>query len=122
MPLLFSYGTLQRREVQIATFGRPLAGMPDALPRFRPARIPIGNPVIEASIGDTHYDNAQYDGDAASAVSGTAFEVTEEELADADVYEQPANYVRIAVTLASGKPAWVYVAADSARRVPDAPA
>ena len=31
MPLLFSYGTLQQAEVQLATFGRLLQGAPDAL-------------------------------------------------------------------------------------------
>ena len=34
MPLLFSYGSLQRTEVQQSTFGRPLAGTTDVLPGF----------------------------------------------------------------------------------------
>ncbi len=38
-----------------------------------------------------------------------AFEVTDAELAAADDYERPAAYVRIAVVLASGASAWVYV-------------
>jgi hypothetical protein len=34
MPLLFSYGTLQQKDGQIATFGRLLAGEPDELGGF----------------------------------------------------------------------------------------
>jgi gamma-glutamylcyclotransferase (GGCT)/AIG2-like uncharacterized protein YtfP len=47
-------------------------------------------------------------------VSGTAFEVSEAELAAADEYEKQAAYVRIEVTLASGAQAWVYVHRRSA--------
>jgi gamma-glutamylcyclotransferase (GGCT)/AIG2-like uncharacterized protein YtfP len=46
-------------------------------------------------------------------VSGTVFEITDAEIAAADQYEQLAIYQRIAVTLASGKRAWVYVDAPS---------
>jgi hypothetical protein len=42
------------------------------------------------------------------------FEITDEELAAADVYEKAAAYVRISARLASGKDAWVYVEARSA--------
>jgi gamma-glutamylcyclotransferase (GGCT)/AIG2-like uncharacterized protein YtfP len=48
-------------------------------------------------------------------VSGTVFELTDAELAAADRYEEPAAYQRRTVTLASGKQAWVYVHAGSAR-------
>ena len=34
MPTVFSYGSLQRPEVQVSTFGRLLDGRPDALPRY----------------------------------------------------------------------------------------
>jgi hypothetical protein len=40
-------------------------------------------------------------------VKGTAFEVSDAELAHADEYE-PAGYKRIIGTLGSGKQAWVY--------------
>jgi orotate phosphoribosyltransferase len=42
------------------------------------------------------------------------FEVTDAELAAADTYERRVAYTRIHVTLASGRPAWVYVDARSA--------
>lgn len=37
------------------------------------------------------------------------FEVTDAELASADEYEAPFSYKRVAVVLASGRQAWVYV-------------
>jgi hypothetical protein len=40
--------------------------------------------------------------------------VTEAELAHADAYERADEYKRIAVTLASGREAWIYVHAPTA--------
>jgi len=96
MPLLFSYGTLQDEPVQRATFGRKLEGSADGLSGFELVPLPEG------------HKNAAYKGDGAS-VQGTVFDVTKEELAKSDEYEQRARYVRIAVKLASGKDAWAYV-------------
>ena len=110
MPLLFSYGTLQDERVQLSTFGRLLVGGPDRLPEFEPALVPIEDPQIVAATGRTHHANARHTGRADSGVSGTVFEITDAELAAADEYERPAGYRRIAVTLASGTRAWVYVA------------
>lgn len=118
MPVLFSYGSLQQYEVQLATFGRELAGRSDTLPRFRCSRIAIDDPAIAARFGADHYDNAEYTGDPTTAVPGTAYEVTETELSVADEYERQADYVRVVVALASGRRAWVYVDAGSARAVP----
>jgi gamma-glutamylcyclotransferase (GGCT)/AIG2-like uncharacterized protein YtfP len=113
MPLIFSYGTLQQEEVQLRTFGRLLQGKKDALPGFESSRVKIEGPQV-ASGGKTHHDNVTFNGRGDSRVSGTAFEITEAELAAADVYERTAAYKRIAVKLASGKQAWVYVDAQSA--------
>ena len=41
------------------------------------------------------------------------FEITEDELEQADEYEASASYKRIMVTLHSGTTAWVYISADS---------
>jgi hypothetical protein len=46
-------------------------------------------------------------------MGGTLFALTDAELAAADAYERTAAYERIAVVLASGKHAWVYVHAGS---------
>ena len=109
MPWLFSYGTLQQRDVQLATFGRSLDGEEDALPGFEPSLVKIEDARIAAGLGRTHHANVTFNGRRDSLVSGTAYNVTEAELAAADAFERPFGYRRIAVTLESGKEAWVYV-------------
>lgn len=108
MPLLFSYGTLQRDDVQRATFGRSLRGSPDELAGCELGQVKIEDARAVAATGLTHYANVIFNGRADCRVSGTALEVTDAELAAADVYEQDAAYYRITVTLISGKQAWVY--------------
>ncbi len=114
MPLVFSYGTLQQENVQRSTFGRLLQGQRDELPGFEPSLVPIENPQGVATSGKTHHANVRFNGRNESRVRGTVFEITDAELAAADQYEQLAAYKRVAVTLASGRPAWVYVDARSA--------
>lgn len=116
MPLLFSYGTLQQEAVQVGTFGRLLEGEKDALAGYEPSLVPIDDPDVVAATGRTHHANASFTGRDESRVNGTVFEITQGELEAADEYERRAAYSRVAVTLASGKRAWVYVAADSAPR------
>jgi acyl-CoA thioesterase len=108
VPLLFSYGTLQDEPVQRSTFGRKLEGACDELPGFETRPLVLDDPAIVAATGTANHKNAAYKGDGES-VPGTVFEVTREELARSDEYEQLARYVRLAVKLASGKDAWVYV-------------
>ena len=107
--LLFSYGTLQQEEVQRASFGRKLAGVRDALPGWRREMVEIIDPDVLAKSGE-RFHPIVVAGDPSDQVEGTAFEITPEELAAADRYEV-ADYKRIAVTLASGRRAWVYVKA-----------
>lgn len=114
MPLVFSYGTLQEERVQRATFGRLLQGHRDELSGFEQCVVKIEDPQVAAASGRTHHANVTFNGRPDSRVSGMAFEITDAELATADRYEQVAAYIRIAVTLASGKQAWVYVDARSA--------
>lgn len=109
MPLLFSYGTLQNETVQLSTFGRSFHGQRDELPRYEPSLVKIDDPKIAAEMGLTHYANVRFTGRAEDRVSGTAFEVTDAELAAADAYEEDAAYDRIPVVLASGRESWVYV-------------
>jgi gamma-glutamylcyclotransferase (GGCT)/AIG2-like uncharacterized protein YtfP len=106
---LFSYGTLRHKDVQIASFGRELKGREDVLPGYSRRMIPIADPKVIASSGESHYANAELSLNRQDQVSGTVFEITEAELAAADKYEEPANYRRIAVTLRSGVRAWIYV-------------
>jgi hypothetical protein len=118
MPLLFSYGTLQLDHVQDATFGRRLRGDADALVGFDPATVPIDSAADVAASGQTHHANAVRTSRPGAQVPGTAFEVTDVELAAADRYEEDARYIRIDTTLASGRRAWVYVHGPSERAQP----
>jgi hypothetical protein len=107
--LLFSYGTLQDKSVQIANFGRELIGRKDVLPGFVRGTVPIADQEINSSSGGAYYANAELSANPQDAISGMVFEVTEDDLGAADEYENPANYHRILVTLGSGDQAWVYV-------------
>jgi gamma-glutamylcyclotransferase (GGCT)/AIG2-like uncharacterized protein YtfP len=113
MPRVFSYGTLQDESVQLATFGRTLVGQSDVLPGAKAVRLVLDDPALIASSGRAEHTNLDF-GDAAARVAGTAFSITDAELARADGYEETAGYKRIEVTLASGLRAWVYVFAATA--------
>jgi hypothetical protein len=108
MPLLFSYGSLQREQVQLSIFGRPLAGQVDELPRFEPVLVTIEAPNGVPG-GRIQYLNATFTGRPGSRVVGTVFEVTDAELSSVDAYEAADHYHRVSITLASGKEAWVYL-------------
>jgi gamma-glutamylcyclotransferase (GGCT)/AIG2-like uncharacterized protein YtfP len=108
VPHLFSYGTLQLRDVQLANFGRELAGQPDALPGYRRELIEITDPSVVSISGSAQHPIV-VPGDSSDSVPGTVFEITDAELAAADEYEVD-DYARVAVRLRSGTEAWVYVA------------
>jgi gamma-glutamylcyclotransferase (GGCT)/AIG2-like uncharacterized protein YtfP len=111
MPLLFSYGTLQQDNVQLATFGRLLRGEGDQLVGFEQTLVKIEDASVVSTSGKTHHPNVTFNGRPDSRVTGTAFEITDAELASADHYETLGGYQRIGVVLASGKQAWLYVRA-----------
>lgn len=106
---LFSYGTLQSETVQLATFGRRLGGKPDALVGYILSRIPILDQNIIAKIGGTHHRNVRFTGNASDIVEGTVLELTANEFAQADAYEDSADYKRVLTKLRSGLKAWVYL-------------
>ncbi len=107
---LFSYGTLQQEEVQLATFGRRLEGRADALPGYATSLLVIEDAGVIATSGKTHHLLALPSGNPADEVAGVVFKITPEELAAADTYEV-SDYKRVAVRLKSGLEAFVYVAA-----------
>lgn len=115
MPLLFSYGTLQLPEIQMATFGRNLGGQKDELVGYQPSLVTITDLAIAARLQKTHHNNVIKSADANSRVAGTAFEVTDAELAQADIYEAEFKYIRVLAPLRSGRETWVYVHDDSTR-------
>jgi gamma-glutamylcyclotransferase (GGCT)/AIG2-like uncharacterized protein YtfP len=108
VPLLFSYGTLRQTNVQVATFGRTLAGSQDQLPGFERTMMKIDDPTVVEVSGKTHHPMVRFTGNAGDSVPGTVFEITDSELAMADKYEVRA-YTRVSAQLASGRDAWVYV-------------
>jgi gamma-glutamylcyclotransferase (GGCT)/AIG2-like uncharacterized protein YtfP len=108
MPMLFSYGTLRQEDVQLATFGRKLAGQDDTLLGYEQSLVEIEDPDVIATSGKTHHPIVIFNGAADSHVAGTVFEITDEELRQADEYEV-GSYQRVSARLVSGVTAWVYV-------------
>ncbi len=108
MVKLFSYGTLQFDRVQLDTFGRILTGKKDNLKKYVLSQIKITDPdVIRSSGTDTH-PILEYTGNEADFVEGTVFELTKEELTQADSYEV-GDYKRNELVFASGDRAFVYL-------------
>ena len=112
MPLLFSYGSLQQPEVQMATFGRSLNSTRDELVGWFLSRAPIRDPQRAEALGKTHHANVMLTNDPNDRVAGTVLEITEAEMRLADEYERQDAYVRVAATLQSGRETWVYVYDD----------
>lgn len=108
--LLFSYGTLQQENVQLASFGRLLEGEEDAMPGYRQDMLEITDPEVIRTSGKRFHPVVTPSADPADSVAGKVFWISAEELAAADRYEV-ADYTRVNVVLASGKEAWVYVKA-----------
>jgi hypothetical protein len=106
--LLFSYGTLQLEAVQMATFGRQLAGTPDVLEGFELVSLKIEDQAVIAVSGKAHHTKARFTGRASDLVSGVVFRLTPDEIQCADKYEVSA-VKRVGIVLQSGVRAWVYV-------------
>lgn len=109
---LFSYGTLQLEEVQLATFNRKLDGTADALPGYRLVMITITDEDFVKTSGTANHRNLQFTGNPADVIEGTALKLTIAELQQADAYE-PEGYKRTRVKLKSGLDAWVFVDQNS---------
>jgi gamma-glutamylcyclotransferase (GGCT)/AIG2-like uncharacterized protein YtfP len=106
--LLFSYGTLRQREVQLATFGRAVDGRDDAIVGFDLDYVTITDPHVIATSGSDRHPILRPTDRPGAQVEGSVFAITEAELVAADKYEVD-DYRRILVPLASGDQAWVYV-------------
>lgn len=105
---LFSYGTLQLEEVQLATFGRKLEGRPDVLIGYRLVRITIEDEDFVTKSGSAEHRNLQFTGVESDFVEGTVYSLTREELEKSDAYE-PDGYERVLVRLKSGNNTWIYL-------------
>ena len=112
---LFSYGTLQQENVQLATFGRRLEGRPDALPGYAVTPVRITDPhVIATSEVDVH-TIARPSGNPADRIPGMVYEISAEDLEAADRYEV-GDYRRVLVRLQSGTEAYLYIADEEIER------
>lgn len=96
---LFTYGTLQEREVQLGVFSRPLTGFEDELPLYI---------LSDKKVADL-YPTLHYTGQQEDSIKGQVYTLSHQELQKADLYEGEA-YERIQIQLASGKNAWAYIA------------
>jgi hypothetical protein len=110
---LFSYGTLQQPEVQLAIFGRRLEGRSDTLAGFALRPLAITDPAVVAASGSPVHTIACRTGIPEHRIPGVVFNLAPAELEAADRYETDA-YARVEVTLASGSAAFVYVGPDLA--------
>src|SRR5690606_22040473 len=113
MPLLFSYGTLQQKDVQVANFGRELQGTRDVLQGYVVGEIKITDERVLRESGKAIHPILTFTGNLTDEVKGTVFEFTDAELLQADDYEVD-DYTRISVRLKSGRECWIYAAANSA--------
>lgn len=98
MEYLFTYGTLQERQVQQDVFGHPLEGRPDAL---------LGFKKIENAIFG-QYPVVIQTQDAKDKVKGTLYTLSLTDLEKTDEYETDA-YKREKFPLETGLEAWVYI-------------
>jgi len=110
---IFSYGTLRDPGVQQALYGRLVPEEGDALVGFVRALIPISNDEVIRVSGATHHPVLYASGDPNDRIEGATLLLSDEELRVTDDYEG-ADYRRIAVTLASGRSAFVYVGREEA--------
>ncbi|MEO7922692.1 MAG: gamma-glutamylcyclotransferase family protein [Chitinophagaceae bacterium] len=106
---LFSYGTLQKEEVQIKLFGRLLHGEKDSLPGYRLAAVEVKDEKFLAGKEEKVQRTALPSENKAARIEGMIFELSPREILQADSYE-PEEYKRTEVTLSSGKKAWIYLA------------
>ena len=105
---LFSYGTLQQREVQLANFGRELSGVADTLAGYRLEPLQITDPDVVRISGTALHTIARASGDPQDRIVGTVFDLSDAELSASDAYEVDV-YGRVEVRLESGRTAWIYV-------------
>jgi hypothetical protein len=108
MPLLFSYGTLQKEQVQLETFGRVLKGENDSLPAYKLDFVEITDPEVLRKSEEKFHPIISYSGNSEDKVEGVLFEVTEAEILAADEYEVD-DYKRIETLFASGKKGFIYI-------------
>jgi gamma-glutamylcyclotransferase (GGCT)/AIG2-like uncharacterized protein YtfP len=103
MEQIFSYGTLQSKEIQMQVFNKLLTGKPDQLLGYK-----IKDLKIEEEFGIEDYFVAIPSEDPSDCIKGIVFDISSLDLDKADLFESKA-YKRVQITLKSGIIAWIYV-------------
>lgn len=106
--LLFSYGTLQLKKVQVESFGRELKGTKDILKGYKLEQLQITDRAVLQKSEQEFHPIAIPTQEPNEQIIGTLYEISKEELLQADLYEVN-DYKRVKETFHSGKQAWVYV-------------
>lgn len=105
---LFSYGTLQKTEVQIVLFGRILTGQKDQILGYSLKFLEINDSGVLEKSNEKFHPILEFTGDPNHKIEGTLYEITSEEILKADEYEVD-DYIRIETRFASGKVGFIYV-------------
>jgi hypothetical protein len=105
---LFSYGTLQQPEVQLANYGRLIDGNADALLGYELSPLLIEDPHVIAVSGKSVHMIARPSDNPTARIIGTVLFLTAPELKATDAYEEQ-SYRRTEERLESGRIAFVYV-------------
>tara|TARA_B100001250_G_scaffold400702_1_gene411575 strand:+ start:436 stop:780 length:345 start_codon:yes stop_codon:yes gene_type:complete len=108
MEYIFSYGTLQKDNVQLDSFGRLLKGKKDVITGYKIKKIEIKDLTVINSSKEQFHPILIFSGDISDEVKGTVYEISSAELLKADDYEVD-DYTRVEAILKSGKKSWVYI-------------
>jgi hypothetical protein len=108
---LFSYGTLLKEKVQIALFGRTLAGSAEVLRGYKVSTIEITDETFLSKGEGKYQKTLMISANKNDTVRGIVFAITGDELLIVDGYE-PGNYKRTKVIVESGKKVWIYIAKE----------
>jgi gamma-glutamylcyclotransferase (GGCT)/AIG2-like uncharacterized protein YtfP len=103
MEQIFSYGTLQSKEIQMQVFNKLLTGTPDQLAGYK-----LKDLQIEEEFGIEDYFVATPSENPSDTVDGIVYSISSADLAKADQFESNA-YKRVEITLKSGTVAWIYI-------------
>jgi gamma-glutamylcyclotransferase (GGCT)/AIG2-like uncharacterized protein YtfP len=106
MEKLFTYGTLQDRDIQENIFGRILRGTSETLVGYELKKIKI-----EEEFGIVQYPIIIETKNPEDTIVGIVYEISANDLRQADLYEG-VHYKRVEVHLQSNEKAWVYSVAN----------
>ena len=107
MEYLFSYGTLQQKNVQLENFGRILKGSKDVLQKYIIKELEITDKHVLRLSNKKFHPILFFTNNEKDEVKGTVFKVTSAKLLKADDYEVD-NYERREAILKSGIRSWIY--------------